>query len=137
MAIPFASALVVIGLILLGNAAGPTAGWAQPVEPEALPTVEAPPAPEPVDTSLSPQCRVPGSKLYTLASLRALKAALREHRAIKVLAIGSSSTVGVGASSPHASYPMRLEEALEKLFPDIEINVENRVIWGAIAAACA
>jgi hypothetical protein len=61
-------------------------------------------APEPVDATLSPDCRVPGSKLYTLAPLRAVKRALKEHRAVKVLAIGSSSTVGVGASSPMASY---------------------------------
>lgn len=99
-----------------------------------------PAAPSPadaVDTSLSPECRVPGSKLYTLAPLRAVKRALKESRAIHVLAIGSSSTVGVGATSPAAAYPVRLEGELEKLFPGIEIEVSNRGLSGEIAAGQA
>jgi lysophospholipase L1-like esterase len=96
------------------------------------------PAPaEQTDPSLSPECRVPGSKLYTLASLRAVKRALREQRTVKVLAIGSSSTVGVGASSPLASYPTRLELELEKLFPGVNVDVENRGMSGEIAAGAA
>ena len=90
-----------------------------------------------MDLSLSPECRVPGSKLYTLASLRRVKRALREHRTIKVLAIGSSSTLGVGASSPAASYPARLEGELEKLFPGVDVDVVNRGISGEIAAGAA
>src|SRR3954449_2649846 len=57
---------------------------------------------EPPDPSLSPECRVPGSKLYTLAKLRAVKAALKENRPVRVLAVGSTSA-GPGAS---ATYPM-------------------------------
>ncbi len=99
---------------------------------------QAPAAPVPTsqadvaDASLSPECRVPGSKLYTIASLCRVKRALREHRVIKVLAVGASATVG-DASSPAASYPARLEDQLEKLFPGVDIDVVNRGISGEIA----
>ena len=129
MAFPLAAALAV-SLTLpgaVGAAAQDSAG--QPMQP--------PSQPEAVDLSLSPECRVPGSKLYTLASLRRVKRALREHRTIKVLAIGSSSTLGVGASSPAASYPARLEGELEKLFPGVDVDVVKRGISGEIAAGAA
>jgi len=105
--------------------------------PQTPPRSPAPSQPDTVDLSLSPECRVPGSKLYTLASLRRVKRALRERRTIKVLAIGSSSTVGVGSSSPAATYPARLEDELEKLFPNVNVDVVNRGISGEIAADAA
>jgi lysophospholipase L1-like esterase len=40
--------------------------------------------------------------------------------------MGSSSTEGVGASSPAATYPSRLEAELRKRFPDTDIRVINR-----------
>jgi lysophospholipase L1-like esterase len=40
--------------------------------------------------------------------------------------MGSSSTEGIGASSPAASYPSRLEAELRKRFPDRDIRVLNR-----------
>lgn len=95
------------------------------------------PAQDAIDPSLSSECRVPGSKLYTIASLRAVNAALEKSRTIKVLAIGSSSTAGVGASSPLASYPVRLEGELEKLLPGVDVDVANRGISGEVAAGAA
>jgi acyl-CoA thioesterase-1 len=126
MAFPLAAALAV-GLNIL--VAAPGVAQVAPAQ--------APPPGESVDQSLSPECRVPGSRLYTLASLRGVKRALREQRAIKVLAIGSSSTAGVGASSPMATYPARLEGELEKLFPNVEVDVVNRGMSGEIAAGAA
>lgn len=92
----------------------------------------APPAAavEALDLSLSPECRVPGSKLYTLARLKAVKAALKEKRPIHVLSIGSSSA-GLGAS---ASYPVKLENALEQALPDVQIEVEARGLPGEVAS---
>ncbi len=49
---------------------------------------------------------------------------------IKIVAIGSSSTAGAGASSPAASYPSRLAVELGKLYPDVPITVLNRGING-------
>src|SRR5215210_3902879 len=103
MAFPLAAVLA-IGLSLLGAAAEDASG------PPPQPSPTTPPSrPDAMDLSLSPECRVPGSKLYTLASLRRVKRALRERRTIKVLAIGSSSTAGTAASSA-ATYPARLED---------------------------
>ena len=120
--------------LLLTVAVGGSVALAQ--APVASPAEQPTPA-DAVDTSLSPECRVPGSKLYTLGPLRAVKRALKESRAIQVLAIGSSSTVGIGATSPAAAYPVRLEGELEKLFPGIEIEVTNRGLSGEIVAGAA
>ncbi|MBV9262265.1 MAG: hypothetical protein JO205_12940, partial [Pseudolabrys sp.] len=49
---------------------------------------------------------------------------------ITIVAIGSSSTAGAGASSPAASYPSRLEAELGKLFPRQKITVLNRGVNG-------
>ena len=139
--------VVVLSLLSASGAwaqelAGPPPEAPQPVQAGAnvSPAPSAAQAAQAKDTgesSLSPECRVPGSKLYTLAPLRAVKRALRENRAIQVLAIGSSSTAGIGASSPQASYPMRLEGELEKLFPGVEVEVVNRGLSGEVAAGAA
>jgi len=49
---------------------------------------------------------------------------------LKVVAIGSSSTAGAGASAPSASYPSRLESELRIRFPNVQITVINRGING-------
>ena len=117
-------------LVALLSCLGATVALAEATSP-------SPPAAEAPNPSLSPECRVPGSKLYTLAPLWSLKRALKARRTVKVLAIGSSSTAGMGASSPLASYPVRLETELEKLFPGVEIDVTNRGISGEGAAGAA
>jgi acyl-CoA thioesterase I len=45
---------------------------------------------------------------------------------IKIVAIGSSSTAGAGASSPAASYPSQLEIELARRFPGRGVSVLNR-----------
>jgi len=47
-----------------------------------------------------------------------------------IVAMGSSSTLGVGASAPSMSYPSRLEGELRDRFPGLEIRVLNRGIGG-------
>ncbi len=49
---------------------------------------------------------------------------------LKIVAIGSSSTAGAGASSPAMSYPSRLAVELEQLFPGHPISVLNRGVNG-------
>jgi lysophospholipase L1-like esterase len=49
---------------------------------------------------------------------------------LKIVAIGSSSTAGAGASSPANSYPSRLEADLRARFPGIAITVVNRGVNG-------
>lgn len=49
---------------------------------------------------------------------------------ITIVAIGSSSTAGAGASSIDANYPSQLAADLRKRFPDHDITVLNRGING-------
>ena len=49
---------------------------------------------------------------------------------IKIVAIGSSSTAGAGASSPAMSYPSRLAVELQQLLPGHPVVVLNRGING-------
>ena len=49
---------------------------------------------------------------------------------IKIVALGSSSTYGVGASTSAASYPSRLAEELVRRFPRQKFTVLNRGVSG-------
>ena len=53
---------------------------------------------------------------------------------IKIVALGSSSTYGAGASTSAASYPSRLAEELARHFPGHEITILNRGVNGDEAA---
>mgnify|MGYP002398022560 CR=1 FL=1 len=55
----------------------------------------------------------------------------------RVLAVGSSSTVGVGASSPVASYPVVLENDLEGFLHGPSVEMMTRGISGEIAEDAA
>lgn len=50
--------------------------------------------------------------------------------ALRIVAIGSSSTAGAGASSPAAAYPSRLAVELKERYPAIPITVVNRGVNG-------
>ncbi|WP_336487403.1 SGNH/GDSL hydrolase family protein [Methylobacterium nigriterrae] len=51
---------------------------------------------------------------------------------LRIVAFGSSSTEGIGASSPAAAYPARLEAALKRALPQLagQVRVLNRGIGG-------
>jgi acyl-CoA thioesterase I len=53
---------------------------------------------------------------------------------VTIMALGSSSTAGAGASTPAASYPARLEAELLSRFPTAAITVINRGVNGEEAA---
>jgi len=57
-------------------------------------------------------------------------ARLQRGEPLKLVAIGSSSTAGAGASAPSASYPSRLEAELRTRFPNVPITVINRGVNG-------
>jgi acyl-CoA thioesterase I len=60
-----------------------------------------------------------------------LAARLRRDHGLTVIAFGSSSTQGVGASSPAHAYPALLEENLRRMLgPDVTVKVVNRGIGG-------
>jgi len=53
---------------------------------------------------------------------------------IRIVALGSSSTFGAGASTSAASYPSRLAQELGRHFPASGITVLNRGVNGEVAA---
>ena len=53
---------------------------------------------------------------------------------IKIVAIGSSSTAGFGATSSAATYPSRLEAELKARLPGLPITVLNKGVGGEEAA---
>jgi acyl-CoA thioesterase I len=122
--------------LLLSVYFGVGSAWAEQVRGSRVPIIPSPEPPlqETLDTSLSLECRVPGSKLYTLAPLSTVRAALDEKRPIKVLALGPSGTAGLGSGSASATYPARLEGELEKLLPGVDVLIEHRSLPGEITA---
>jgi acyl-CoA thioesterase I len=88
--------------------------------------------------NLSPDCRskrLPGEAFRR--PLPALRRAVRASRKVKVLAIGSSSTVGVGASSLAATYVARLETSLEGTLKGFDFEVIGRGQSGEEAQGAA
>jgi lysophospholipase L1-like esterase len=55
---------------------------------------------------------------------------LASNAPIKIVALGSSSTYGAGASTSAASYPSRLADELAQRFPGQDITVLNRGVNG-------
>jgi acyl-CoA thioesterase-1 len=92
-------------------------------------------------TPLSAQVNEPAYKCSDNAHLAQLFAPLTRMRRliaagrpVTIMALGSSSTAGAGASTPAASYPARLEAELRSRFPSADITVLNRGINGEEAA---
>jgi acyl-CoA thioesterase-1 len=56
---------------------------------------------------------------------------------VTIVALGSSSTEGIGASRPDRSYPSRLEALLRAEFPGAAIRVVNRGVGGELAPQMA
>ncbi len=75
---------------------------------------------------LHPACKVPASQDRLDYPLMRVSRRLESERSIKIVAIGSSSTAGAGASSPEATYPSRLEAELTRHFLWQDITVLNR-----------
>ncbi len=60
-------------------------------------------------------------------------AALQEQRPVTIVALGSSSTFGTGASDTSLSYPSLLARELRRVFPLNEIRVVNAGVPGNVA----
>jgi lysophospholipase L1-like esterase len=119
--------------LVIATVCTPTAATAQVagVGKRLLSLPSAPP-------SLSPDCRskrLPGEAFRR--PLRALSRAVRARRAVKVLAIGSSTTAGVGASSPATTYVAKLETTLEGTLRGLDFVVFGRGEGGEEAQGAA
>ena len=78
----------------------------------------------------TPVCAAPAAFMRLEHPLVRTATRLSAGEAITIVAIGSSSTAGAGASSPALSYPARLEADLRARFPSARITVLNRGVNG-------
>ena len=77
-----------------------------------------------------PVCDTPLDVVRLTNPLSHLAKQLASNAPVTIVAIGSSSTAGAGASSPAATYPSRLAVELKQRFPGRTITVINRGIGG-------
>jgi lysophospholipase L1-like esterase len=86
---------------------------------------------------LSPQCEAPGADISTVAPLPHLARKLEKGGKVRILAIGSSSTYGIGATSHRKTYPAQLRGILEKSLQGAEALIVNRGVSGEVAQTTA
>ena len=75
-------------------------------------------------------CAAPLAAAAIDAALDRSAARIDRGQPLTIVAMGSSSTKGTGASSPAMSYPSRLESELRDRFPEVEIRALNRGLGG-------
>jgi hypothetical protein len=73
-----------------------------------------------------PRCDVPAELIRVEVTLPHLRERLRAKDPVKIVAIGGASTTGAAAGSPDLAYPHRLQEILDRWYPDIPITVVNK-----------
>lgn len=79
-----------------------------------------------------PACDAPPALVRLAHPLPRVARKLADRQPIVIVAIGSSSTAGAGASSKAANYPSRLALELKRHFPRRTITVLNRGINGEV-----
>jgi lysophospholipase L1-like esterase len=100
----------------LGFAAAAAAVALVPAYAENAATPQAPAA----------TCSAPADLVRLVNPLKRVAQRIAGGQPLTIVAIGSSSTAGAGASSPAMSYPSRLEVELKALWPRVDITVVNR-----------
>lgn len=103
--------LTILGLAILPAACGPLVAEVDP----------------------APRCLVPDRLLATELDLPRTKARLRAGEPLHIVALGSSSTAGAGASRRELAYPALLERELARRFPESKIRVVNAGLNGDTA----
>lgn len=78
----------------------------------------------------APSCAGPADFTHFNRPLGHLSGRIALGGPVTIVAIGSSSTAGAGASSSAATYPSRLEFQLRARFPGVAITVLNRGVGG-------
>jgi acyl-CoA thioesterase I len=79
---------------------------------------------------VAPTCDTPLDLIRLANPLPHIAKKLTLGEPVTIVAIGSSSTAGAGASSPAWSYPSRLEVELHQHFPRLSITMLNRGVGG-------
>lgn len=96
----------------------------------AAPTAFAQQIFRPAPPAITPDCIIPPELAHFDLPLPRAARRMAARQPLKIVAIGSSSTYGEGASSPEWSYPSRLRLELAYRFPSLNIAVVNRGVNG-------
>ena len=80
--------------------------------------------------AVTPPCIIPPELAHFDLPLPRAARRMAAQQPLKIVAIGSSSTYGEGASTPEWSYPSRLRLELAYRFPALDIAVVNRGVNG-------
>jgi acyl-CoA thioesterase I len=83
-----------------------------------------------VNAAPKPACTAPSELTRLDYTFKRVSQKIAAGQPIKIVAIGSSSTAGAGASSPALTYPARLEAELRELMPRVSVTVVNRGVNG-------
>jgi lysophospholipase L1-like esterase len=75
-------------------------------------------------------CATPTALSAITAPLDRTASRIAAGKPLTIVAMGSSSTLGVGTTAPAMSYPSRLEEELKDRFPNMPIKVINHGVGG-------
>jgi acyl-CoA thioesterase-1 len=102
--------------LTIAAAAGVTQALAEPAGPELQ--------------AVAAKCSAPADLTRLQLPLKRTAQHIAGGQPLTVVAIGSSSTFGAGASSPERSYPSRLAVELKALFPRMPITVINHGVNG-------
>jgi acyl-CoA thioesterase I len=78
-------------------------------------------------------CDAPAALTRLAAPLPRTAERLFHHERLTIVAIGSSSTAGVGASTPERTYPSRLAAELERRLGTGRVTVRNKGVGGETA----
>src|SRR5262252_344571 len=79
------------------------------------------------------RCSAPDAVTRFKVTLPNTARAIRHGKALTIVAIGSSSTEGVGASDQAHTYPAQLAEELRRRWPQLVVTVVNKGIGGDTA----
>ena len=79
-------------------------------------------------------CTAPAELTRFRVALPNTARAIRQGRGLTIVAIGSSSTEGVGASDPAHAYPAVLAEELRSRWPRLPVTVINKGISGELVS---
>ena len=86
------------------------------------------------ETQAQADCKAPKELVQLSLPLNRAYAGISREADVRIVALGSSSTQGAGASNPRMCYPARLEEALNRSFaPDRYFEVFNLGVGGQMA----
>jgi len=84
----------------------------------------------PARADIAPACGAPLDLIRLANPLPHFAKKLTLGEPVTIVAIGSSSTAGAGASSPSANYPSQLTVELNQHFPKLSITMLNRGVGG-------